>query len=154
MFGLAIGVHLLNLLTLPFVALIIYFKRFKFSPLTFILTTLITIITFLIIYIGIIKGIPDITNKLGNLYFIIFFVSIIIISIILLQLSSTKNNYLTAAFITSIVASISIILLMVNSLFIKSSEEISLYKQLKIVDVQEKIDHDRLVILKPKEETE
>ena len=35
MFGLAIGVHLLNLLTLPFVALIIYFKRFKFSIKTF-----------------------------------------------------------------------------------------------------------------------
>ena len=37
MFGLAIGVHLLNLLTLPFVALIIYFKRFKFTFTTFII---------------------------------------------------------------------------------------------------------------------
>ena len=54
MFGLAIGVHLLNLLTLPFVALIIYFKKFIFKPITFLITILITLLTFFIIYVGVV----------------------------------------------------------------------------------------------------
>ena len=35
MFGLAIGVHILNLLTLPFIALIIYFRKMEFEWKTF-----------------------------------------------------------------------------------------------------------------------
>ena len=34
--GLATGIHLLNLLTLPFIALIIYFKNYEFSSTSFI----------------------------------------------------------------------------------------------------------------------
>lgn len=37
--GLAIGIHLLNLLTIPFIALIIYFSINKFSMKTFFITT-------------------------------------------------------------------------------------------------------------------
>ena len=68
MLGLAIGVHLLNLLTLPFILLIIYFKKFDFNIKSFLIPILLSLIIFITIYIGIIKGIPDLMNKLnGNL---------------------------------------------------------------------------------------
>ena len=50
MLGLASGVHLLNLLALPFIALIVYYKKFPFKWSTFILTGLISIGIYLIIY--------------------------------------------------------------------------------------------------------
>jgi len=63
--GLATGIHLLNLLTLPFIGLIIYFKNYKFSYVGIITTILYTLLAFLTIYIGIIKGIPNLTNDYG-----------------------------------------------------------------------------------------
>ena len=54
MFGLAIGIHLLNLLALPFIALIVYFNKYEFKISTFIATIGITLLTFMIIYLGII----------------------------------------------------------------------------------------------------
>jgi len=65
MFGLAIGIHLLNLLALPFIALIIYFNKYEFKWSTFLLTILFTLGTFIIIYLGIIKGIPNLANSYG-----------------------------------------------------------------------------------------
>ena len=140
MLGLAIGVHLLNLLTLPFVALIIYFKRFKFSIRTFLGTILLTLGIFLTIYIGIIKGIPDITNKLGNLNFIFLLLIIIFVSIILISLSSKNiqlNFYATSL---SILSSLLILFLIINSLFINDKNKISLTNQNKLINVQEEID--------------
>ena len=60
MIGLATGLHLLNLLTLPFVALIIYFRKYNFEWKTFGITVFITGLVFLIIHNGIIKGLPKI----------------------------------------------------------------------------------------------
>lgn len=65
MIGLATGVHILNLLALPFVALIIYFKKVSFSWKTFFMTTGITGLTFLIIHNGIIKGLPKLAVVIG-----------------------------------------------------------------------------------------
>jgi len=65
MFGLAIGVHILNLLTLPFIALIIYFRKMEFHWKTFFITTAITFVTFLIIHNGIILGLPNIAGSIG-----------------------------------------------------------------------------------------
>lgn len=56
--GLAAGVHLLNLLALPFIALIIYFRRYDFKWTGLLITVAITGGVFLIIYLGIIKGLP------------------------------------------------------------------------------------------------
>ncbi len=50
MFGLAIGVHLLNLLALFFVALIIYFKKYEFSVKSFLIMIGISVAAFLAIY--------------------------------------------------------------------------------------------------------
>lgn len=63
MFGLAIGVHILNLLTLPFIALIIYFRKMQFAWKTFFITTAITFLIFLVIHNGIIKGLPHLAGS-------------------------------------------------------------------------------------------
>ena len=65
MIGLATGLHLLNLLTLPFVALVIYFRKYKFEWLSFGITMLITAVTFFIIHNIIIKGMPKIVEAIG-----------------------------------------------------------------------------------------
>ena len=58
MIGLATGLHLLNLLTIPFVTLIIYFRKYKVEWKTLGITVLITAIIFFVIHNGIIKGLP------------------------------------------------------------------------------------------------
>ena len=65
MVGLAIGVHLLNLLALPFIALVIYFRKQSFDWKSFSITVLLTGITFLIIHNGIIKGLPRLAGSMG-----------------------------------------------------------------------------------------
>jgi MFS family permease len=63
--GLATGIHLLNLLALPFMGMIIYFKKVKFSWHSFIIMGAITGGIFFGIYLGIIKGFPQIAAKIG-----------------------------------------------------------------------------------------
>ena len=65
MFGLAIGVHLLNLLTIFFVAIIIYFKKRDFTFISFGLMGIASIFTFFLIYPFTIQSIPDISSKVG-----------------------------------------------------------------------------------------
>ena len=62
MIGLATGLHLLNLLTLPFVALVIYFRKYKFEWKSFGITMVITAVVFFIIHNVIIKGMPKIAE--------------------------------------------------------------------------------------------
>ena len=65
MLGLATGLHLLNLLTLPFVALIIYFRKYKFEWQSFGITVGTTGVIFFIIHNVIIKGLPKIAASIG-----------------------------------------------------------------------------------------
>jgi len=65
MIGLAIGVHLLNLLALPFVALIVYFKKQEFEWKSFLVLMGFTALTFFIIHNGIIKGLPRLAEMIG-----------------------------------------------------------------------------------------
>ena len=71
MMGLSIGVHLLNLVTIPALALIIYFNKREIITITGIIYTLL-ISAFLIgfIMVGIIPGIPTLASN-----FEIFFVN-------------------------------------------------------------------------------
>ena len=55
MIGLATGLHLLNLLTIPFVTLIIYFRKYKLEWQSFSITVIITAIIFFVLHNGIIK---------------------------------------------------------------------------------------------------
>ena len=137
MFGLAIGVHLLNLLTLPFVALIIYFKKFNFKPLSFIITIFITLLTFFIIYVGFIKGIPDITNKTGSLFFALFLPIILITTIFINTFEKLNKLYIQ---IFSVISILSISILLLNSYFIHTPEQIINKKYDYLINMGEKLD--------------
>tara|TARA_Y100000590_G_scaffold387350_1_gene460823 strand:+ start:8964 stop:11906 length:2943 start_codon:yes stop_codon:yes gene_type:complete len=76
MIGLATGLHLLNLLTLPFVALIIYFRKYKIEWQSFGITVAITGIIFIIIHDGIIKGLPKIAASLGVISVVILITAV------------------------------------------------------------------------------
>ncbi len=67
MIGLATGLHLLNLLTLPFVALIIYFRKYNFEWVSFGIMVALTGLVFFIIHNVIIKGMPKIADSIGVL---------------------------------------------------------------------------------------
>ncbi len=92
--GLAIGVHLLNLLTLPVIALIIYFRKFKFEWSTFFATVAITGVAFLVIYIGIIKGvvkIGSVTYLGGNIGF--YLLALLVIAIFIATWWAVKSHH-------------------------------------------------------------
>ena len=66
-FGIGIGVHLLNLLAIFFIALIIYFKKFEFSLPSFLGMAGISVLVFLSIYPITIILIPDFAGRIGNI---------------------------------------------------------------------------------------
>jgi len=97
--GLAIGIHLLNLLAIPFITLIIYFKlindynkQVNFSNWT--IMSFVSGLCFIIIYKGIIKGLPSIINKTQSLSILFLFFVIIILSTIFININWPKKiNY-------------------------------------------------------------
>ncbi len=98
LFGLGTGTHLLNLLTIPFIALIIYFSINKLSFKNFILTAFGALFVFLLIQNGIIKGIPSLALEVG-----FYSVLIIVFGIVYLAYRSINNrNNLLSIFTTSI----------------------------------------------------
>lgn len=70
MVGLSIGVHLLNLVTIPALGLIFYFNQYKSTKLGIVLTLLISLGLIALIMIGIIPGLPSMAGA-----FEIFFVN-------------------------------------------------------------------------------
>ncbi len=99
MLGLATGIHLLNLLALPFIALIIYFKNYKLTIEGIVSTAVATGLSFLIIYLGIIKGIPSTANAYGWQTSLMMILLIIIITII----SIYYRHHLLSTILTSII---------------------------------------------------
>ncbi|MDG2342619.1 MAG: DUF2723 domain-containing protein [Cytophagales bacterium] len=103
MMGLSIGVHLLNLVAIPALALIVYFKKYKNTSIIGVITSLITglIIVGLIVE-GIIPGLPSIASFVERLFVnslglpfgsgIIFFILIFIASLIYLIWYSQKRE--------------------------------------------------------------
>lgn len=69
MMGLSIGVHLLNLVTIPALALIFYFKRYKPTPWGIVLTMLISLVIIFVINELIIPGLPSVAGKF-EVYFV------------------------------------------------------------------------------------
>ena len=67
LFGIGIGVHLLNLLALFFVALIIYFKKQKFTILSFAAMGGIAIAAFLLVYPFTIIKLPDVADNISEM---------------------------------------------------------------------------------------
>ena len=87
MIGLATGLHLLNLLALPFVALIIYFRKFSFEWKTFGYTVGITGFVFFLIHNVIIKGMPKIADAIG-----VEGTTVLIISVFIFMVWAVKNQ--------------------------------------------------------------
>ena len=115
--GLATGIHLLNLLTIPFIALIIYFSINKFSMKTFFVTTFLAFFVFLLIQNGIIKGLPQLVLQPG-----FYALLILICGLVYGTYLSIKNEKTVLAIIST-----SILLLMIGystyfTIFIRSSQ--------------------------------
>lgn len=75
--GLAIGVHLLNILALPFIVYIVYFRKYKFSWNGFWSATGIGVLVTGVIYIGIVKRLIDIPENFGFFGLFIFFIALL-----------------------------------------------------------------------------
>jgi len=101
--GLAIGVHLLSLLALPVVGLIIYFKKYDFSPKSFIGLIVITGLTFIVIYLGIVKGVPSLADKTS-----FGWVFAVIVALYLITYWSVKNGnrILTLALLSTVLLTV------------------------------------------------
>jgi hypothetical protein len=67
--GLSIGVHLLNLLTLPAIVLVYYFKKYPFSWRGFMLSLVVSVVLLALLMYGIIPGIITISMKF-DLFFV------------------------------------------------------------------------------------
>jgi hypothetical protein len=85
--GLAMGVHLLNVLAIPFVTLIIFYKRFPFTWKNFFINAAITAAIMLIIYPGIVKYLPQIALNWG-----VFILAVIIAGVIWLTFWAISNK--------------------------------------------------------------
>jgi len=70
--GLSIGVHLLNLLTIPAIGLVYYFRKYEFSWKGMIYAFLASCLVLLVILYGIIPGVPTLIG-----YFELFFVNVL-----------------------------------------------------------------------------
>ena len=99
MVGLAIGVHLLNLLALPFIALVIYFRKLEFEWKSFLITIALTAITFFIIHNGIIKGLPKMAGSFG----IVSVVVVVLALIAIMIWSVIKHKQMLSIIFTSLV---------------------------------------------------
>ena len=79
--GLAIGVHLLNILALPAVFLIIYFKYRQFSFSSFLIFSVIGSGLILLIYPGLVKWIPNLALDLSG-WFIVILILVLLAAIV------------------------------------------------------------------------
>lgn len=66
LFGIGIGVHLLNLLALFFVAMIFYYKKVEFSILSFLMMAGIAVLGFFSVYPFTVIWLPDIAGQIGS----------------------------------------------------------------------------------------
>lgn len=66
--GLAIGVHLLNLLVIPAIVYVYYFKKYSFTQMGFIKATGVAVLAIGIIQFGIIPGVPSLMTKFDLLF--------------------------------------------------------------------------------------
>ena len=118
--GLAIGIHLLNLLAIPFIGLIIYFKYIKsvksinFQNIIYLIAS--TGLSFLIIYKGIIKGLPSILNKTNNPVILYIFFAIVLIAAIIMNIPWKNRKF---SHLTTIIFSFSVLFITANELLVE-----------------------------------
>jgi hypothetical protein len=66
--GLSIGVHLLNLLTLPAIVLVYYFKKYEFNWKGFLISLALSIIVLSLLLFGIIPGVVTLSTRFDMLF--------------------------------------------------------------------------------------
>lgn len=66
--GLSIGVHLLNLLTLPSIVLVYYFRKFEFAWKGFFISLATSIILLALLMYGMMPGVVTISSKFDNFF--------------------------------------------------------------------------------------
>lgn len=96
--GLAIGVHLLNVLALPMVFMIIYYKKYPMNMTTFTYLVLVGALLTGMIYPGLVQGIPTLAKVWG---FLGLLLSIIVLLVLLAYLVD-KRMELPALILMSI----------------------------------------------------
>ncbi len=101
--GLAIGVHLLNLLVIPAIVYVYYFKKYNFTRNGFIKASAVAILAIGVVQFGIIPGLPGLATKLDyvvvnslgmpfNFGFIVLFTLLIAIIAGLINYTHTQNK--------------------------------------------------------------
>jgi len=100
--GLSIGVHLLNLVAVPALAYIYYFKRYEYSTKGLIITFVVSLVILGLVQSGVIIYLPSIANEFEILFVnsfglpfnsgIIFFVVLFIAALVYAIQYSIKNN--------------------------------------------------------------
>ena len=116
--GLATGLHLLNLLTIPFIGLIIYFSIGKLNTKNLIFTLIFSLIIFFGIQSFIIKGLPQLTASIG-----LVGLCFLIISLLLITIYSIKSN---KAFLSIFLSSVLLIVIGYSTyfaIFIRSGQD-------------------------------
>ena len=93
--GLAIGIHLLIVLALPFVSLVFYYKRFEFNLKTFIINMLVTIAIIFIVYPGMVKYLPKLAEIGG-----VFALAMFLVGVFAVVFWSINNNKKIASLIS------------------------------------------------------
>ena len=104
MIGLSTGVHLLSLLALPFVGIIVFYKKFKFSWGGLVAAFLISFVAVYFVMLGVIQGVPKLfsvfelifVNSFGlgfntGIYVAILFIVATLVGLI--YYSQAKNKY-------------------------------------------------------------
>jgi len=93
--GLAIGVHLLNVLALPFVIMIYYYKRFEFSVKSFVVMTALSVAMILFVYPGVVKILPHAAEFGGA-----FGLAVVIVGLLMAVVWSINNNKKLASLVS------------------------------------------------------
>lgn len=122
MIGLATGLHLLNLLAIPFITLIVYFRKYKVEWKSFGINVFITAVIFFVIHNGIIKGLP----KMAASFLGVWGTSFLIGSVFALMIWAVLNKQ----HLISIVATSMVLVLIGYStyslIFIRSNQDPSI----------------------------
>ncbi len=77
--GLAIGVHLLNVLALPMVFMIIYYRKYQVNPTTFVALVVVGGLLTGMIYPGLVQGIPELADHIGFIGLLLVLVAMIFV---------------------------------------------------------------------------
>ena len=101
--GLAAGIHLLNLLALPFVGLIIYFRRREFTLAGLMITAAITLAVYIVIHLGMIRGLPQLALA-GGVGLVVLLIATLTVAAVWVIRRRNKNASIILASLLLVIA--------------------------------------------------